>query len=509
MNFMKTLIAILIIISVIIPAGVADDVNLLYGDMTIGYVAAANAGLNPFICSERDMVSINSLVYESLFELDSSLQPRPLLAENWTQDGKNWTIKLRSGIICHNGIELVAQDVVDSFNALRSAGANTPYFGRLSFINSMVAIDAFTLAVDAAYTGMITLYALTFPVAQRGSITNDLPTGTGPYWYITYSMNNAIRLEMNPLWWKKAPTISSIVFRHYWDTAGLLAALQSGEIDMFQTRSASAALTKKLSYASSMDYATTTYEMLVPNMSGYLSDARVRKAIMYSIDYTSIISNAYLDMAQQCEVPIPPGSWLYESRSAVYYYSPERAIQLLNEAGWYDLTGDFWLNKVEGGMLKYLEINILVYDDQSTNVRGNAANTIAANLRAIGIKSTVTKLSASEARREINKRNFQLALVGLHLSELPNMIPLLSETGNCNLSNVYSKEWNQLLGATATAATEADLISAYSALQLKIVDELPFMGLCFRTGMVLSTRPLTGFTPSRETDAFSGMEFAK
>ena len=67
------------------------------------------------------MISINSLIYESLFELDENLQPQAVLADSWNQseDGKTWTIYLRSGVLFHNGVELVAQDVVDTFYMFR------------------------------------------------------------------------------------------------------------------------------------------------------------------------------------------------------------------------------------------------------------------------------------------------------------------------------------------------------------------------------------------------------
>lgn len=485
----------------------AESADLTSGDVTIGYLAASGAYLNPFYCTERDMLSIDSLVYESLFELDGNMEPQAVLADDWTQDGKTWVIKIRSGIICHNGIELVAQDVVDSYSAYKKAGENNPYYGRLSLISSMEATDSFEVTVTGKYSGMLTLYALTFPIVQRGTIQSELPMGSGPYWFVGFEKDTAVRLEANPFWWKQQPAVKSVVFRHYWDVSDELTALQSGEIGMFQTRSTSAALTKKLSYATSLDYATFTYEMLVPNLSGAMADVNLRKAVMYAIDYNTLITNVYLDMAQQCEVPVQPGSWLYESRSAVYQYSPERALQYLYDAGWADQTGTGMLSKVEDGMLKYITIEIITYNDVASNVRENAAEQIVKNLRAIGIDASVSILEKSEVSKKLKNGNFDLALVAVNLSEVPNLVPLLAKDGAINYAGVNSDEVQNLLAATLTAATEADLKSAFSDLELYIVENLPVMGVCFRTGMVLSTRALAGFTGTRESDAYNGMEF--
>lgn len=493
----------LVMICCAAPAALAGDNDVII----CGYLAAYDAKLNPFLCVDRDMASINSLIYESLFELDANQQPQALLAESWYCEGGVWTINLRAGILFHNGIELVAQDVVNSYELFRNSSAENPYYGRVHMLKSVTATDTFTITVESNYPGYITLYALTFPIAQRDTAYASIPMGTGPYWCVNYTPDELIRLEANPLWWKQQPTIEALEFHHYWDISDMLKALQAGDVEMFQTRSSTAALTKKLSYANSMDYSTASYELLIPNISGIMGDRNLRKAIMYAIDYNTLISNVYLDMAQQCEVPIAPSSWLYESRSAAYYYSPERAMQYLYDSGWADLTGDTLLNKLEDNVLKYIDVRIIVFDDSTSNVRGNAADKIAENLRAVGINASVEKLERSEVRSRIKDGDYELALVPLNLSEVPDLIPLLSASGDINYNGYTTAELDQLLINCVSAEDEQSMQLAYGNLQTYIVENLPIMGLCFRTGMVLSTRPLTGLSGIRETDAYNGIEF--
>ena len=479
------------------------------GDTVIlGYLAAYNAKLNPFVCTERDLISVGSLLYESLFELDSNMQPQPLLAETWGYEDGVWTINIRTGVLFHNGVELVAQDIVDSCNYFRSAPDSNPYAGRVSKIDSITATDTFQIKVECDYTGYLALYCLTFPIVQRDTAYADVPMGTGPFWCTSYAQDDHIRLEANALWWKQQPTVKALHFQHFWDIGDMLSALQAGDVEMFQTRSATAALTKKLSYASFLDYATTSYEVLIPNMDGILGDQNLRKAIMYAIDYDTLTSNVYLNMAQQCEVPIHPASWLYETQSAVYYYSPERAMQYLYDSGWVDMTGDTMLNKVEDNVLLYIDVNILVYNEASAKVRSNAAAQIAENLRAVGINATV---EVAESRRDVRKAmedgKFDLALVSLNLSEVPDLTPLFSEKGKLNYSKVTNETLNQMLRECINAKDEQAMKLAYGNIQSYIVKNLPIMGICFRTGMVLSGRSMAGLSVSRETDAYSGIEF--
>ena len=121
-----------------------------------------------------------------------------------------------------------------------------------------------------------------------------------------------------------------------------------------------------------------------------------------------------------------PGTWLYEPQSAIYYYSPERALQLLNEAGWTNLTGPAKLSRLgEDGLIEDLELRIVTYTDGLSSVRTNAAEQIAANLRALGIEVTVLSGSESQVTSAIEDGRFDLALVGVNLSEVPNLRPLL------------------------------------------------------------------------------------
>ena len=486
------------------PASIFD------ADLLIGYVAKPGATLNPFYCNEQDLVNLNQLVFESLVELDENQKPSPMLADNWTHDGTLWTFTLRSGIYFHNGAELTAYDVEATYDRFIAAGSANPYFARLTqFIEDMQAMDNRTLAVKSRYAGYITLYAMTFPVVQAGTLDDDMPRGTGPFWYVSYEIDNAVRIEANALWWKQQPTVGSIAFRRYEGIGDAIEGLQTREVEMLSTRSSTAALCRKLANLTSMDYGTTTFEMMVPNISSesVMSDVNVRRAVMYAIDRSVLASNAYLDMAIQSEVPILPGTWLYESQSAQYYYSPERALQLLYDSGWSDLTGDTMLNKLNGIKIEQLEVNIITYTEDTASIRENAANLIAGYLNAVGIRTNVEVLSKSKMTDRLKNRTFDLALIGVNLSEVPVLQPLLGTDGSLNFNRFSNSAMDDLIGQTSSVTDESSLRQVYSEIQLMLVDRLPIMGLLFRTGTVLSTRSLGGLSGIRAMNTFRGLEY--
>ena len=81
-----------------------------------------------------------------------------------------------------------------------------------------------------------------------------------------------------------------------------LTALAMGEADVLATRDSAGALSRQLSDRTTLDYATVTWECMVPNLhNSILSDLTVRKAMMYAIDRTTLADTVYLGMAQESE----------------------------------------------------------------------------------------------------------------------------------------------------------------------------------------------------------------
>ncbi len=478
-------------------------------DLLLGYVADVNCEINPFLCNSRDLVSLNQLVFESVIELDDEGKPSPLLADSWSVDGKTWTFTLREGIVFHNGYSLTAYEVVSSYQRFLLAGESNPYYTRLQMIESMEAQDDLTLVVTSKYTGYITLYAMTFPVVQSGTLDDSMPRGTGPYWYTQYAPGSGVRLENNPLWWKNDPEIQSIAAVNYADSGAALEALSTNQVDLLCTQSSHAAFTRKVSDYTSLDYVTNVYEMLIPNLdeTSVMSDLRMRRAVMYAIDRSELADKAYLGMGIQCEVPVNPSTWLYESQSAIFYYSPERALQLIKECGWEDLDNDGIFNKIDGVRFKDLELELITYNESTNSIRENAANMIASYLATVGVQVNVNVVTKARAQQRIKDGDYDIALVGVQLSEVPGVSSILQKKGALNL-NKYSSDTMEALIEQITADTdETALKSTYSSIQMQVVEELPILGLLFRTGTVLSRRSLAGLSGISAGNMLNGIEF--
>ena len=158
-------------------------------------------------------------------------------------------------------------------------------------------------------------------------------------------------------------------------------------------------------------------------------------------------------------------------------------------------------------MLVDLSINIITYNETGNTIRENAANMVAKYLNDVGVKTKVEVLTQSRVLQRIKDRDYDLALIGVNLSEVPTLVELFYLGKGLNLNNYSNTAMENALMATYTARSESDFLKAMSDLQLLIVDRLPILGLGFRTGSLMSNRSLYGMAGNRLYDAYNGLEF--
>ena len=159
----------------------------------------ASGELNPLTNPSASMQGLFKLAFEGVMRLSDRYQPENWLAESVARTEKGYTIMLRAGVLFHDGKGLTAQDVVDSFEAIRDAEAS-PWKSVIAPITAMMAEGERELSVETE-AGYAALYALTFPVvsSQQG---NTFPAGTGPYRIAGYTQGETMDLCRWDSWWR-------------------------------------------------------------------------------------------------------------------------------------------------------------------------------------------------------------------------------------------------------------------------------------------------------------------
>ena len=138
-----------------------------------------NSALNPITSLSSDNILLSSLIYESLFILDSSLNVKPLLCESWsTEDDYTYTFVLKRDIAMSDGSRLTADDVAYS---LRQAMQRGRFTNRLKNIKSIVSDGDLTVSIVLNSRNSRLVHLLDVPIIKAGSIDADIPPGTGPF----------------------------------------------------------------------------------------------------------------------------------------------------------------------------------------------------------------------------------------------------------------------------------------------------------------------------------------
>ena len=303
------------------------------------------------------------------------------LAESWEQpDPLTHIFHIRKGVHWHdkapmNGRELTADDVVYNFHRLTGTGSGftkpPPKFSQLPSVEweSIKATDKYTVVIKLKKARLDSLKvmiedatAFMVPpevIKEHGSVTNwrNL-VGTGPFMLKDWTEGTSVTWVKNPNYWgfdekypeNRLPYIDQLRSLIMKEEATRLAAIRTGKVDYLghnagssMTMEAASSLMRTNPELQWNEYyfRTSNAYALVVNKPPF-DDIRVRKALQMSIDWETISKNYYNNFAAwQPEGPIgnqqrgygtPFETWPKELQQE-YTYNPEKAKQLLAEAG--------------------------------------------------------------------------------------------------------------------------------------------------------------------------------
>jgi ABC-type transport system substrate-binding protein len=297
--------------------------------------------------SERfRQLMFNSLVrknenFDYVGDLASEIQSSP--------DGLVHTFRLRDGVRFHNGKPFTSADAkytLDTLLASDSRKANDFFEGsgaeRKSLVKSITTPDPRTLVVTLVKPSNKFLSSLV-PVGMmpQGYTTDQqkqTPVGTGAFKFARYDESQqVVDLTANEEYWGGAPAVKQLRVRTILDANTLQAELRSGGVDLAQVANLQPDAYQSLGQDANLKVAQFPgVNVVYLNFNAtdeVLKDPRVRQAIAYAIDRPAIVKELLLDQARVANSILPEQSWAY-SPGQVYKYDPERARQILDEAGY-------------------------------------------------------------------------------------------------------------------------------------------------------------------------------
>ncbi len=462
--------------------------------------------LNPLLTKKSSSMQVMNLMYDSLIRYDSNMNILPWLAESWqvSDDGMTWTLHLKEGVKWHDGKEFTADDVDFTFSTIMNYKTDTVYKTNTQYVSYYKAVDKYTFKVvlDQPYGHFIRM--MNFPilpkhqfesVALEDTYESFQPIGTGPYQFVTHTPLKSIELKANNSWWQdKGPYIEQIIVKILPDNQTALYALEAKEVDLVLTNVVDWEKYSSKERLKTKEFTTNYYEFLGVNLNHrVLGNKEVRKAIAQGIDREKIIDEVLLGHAHITDVPMIPNSPLYDNSSQIYNYNRKKAKELLEQAGWKDLNGDGILEKETNGVNMPLAFELTTNNDNI--IRTQTAEMIVSQLKDIGMNVTLKEVSWDELQNNINNKKFDIALIGLNLSQNVDLSFALHskeiERGT-NFSSYSNAIIDDLLYKAFMEVDSTKRKEIYSELQKLIVEDLPYISLYIRTSAVVYNDKIKG-----------------
>ena len=297
---------------------------------------------------------------------------QPLLAESWEVEGDGQAVvyTLRQDVTWHDGEPFTAEDVVFSFNVYANPAVGSRWASKLSSVqgyeafqagdadslSGVTAVDDHTVRVELneplpLWPGLFGIYIVIFPEHLLGDVAPEElqghpfwseRVGTGPFKWSNYEPDQFIELVRNEDYFLGAPLLERIIYRFYTDASTQLAALESGEIDAIAYETLLLPVTEVGRFEDLPDIEVLAdMSMGAPAFLRFnhteppFDDVRVRQAMLHAIDRAGLVEALWQGEAQVADTMFPQ-EWTWPEGLNSYEYDPERARELLAEAGYAD-----------------------------------------------------------------------------------------------------------------------------------------------------------------------------
>jgi peptide/nickel transport system substrate-binding protein len=314
-----------------------------------------------------------SLLYDGLVGGDVRTGgPAPTgLADSWeiAPDRVTYTFHLNTDATWHDGVDITADDVQFSFDALANPEVGSAY--TQSFLDAVASwrvIDEDTFEVVAKEPLYTFLHNVanwiipkhiweTVPVADwrvDPGATGQDPTrvvGSGAWKFQAWRQGESVTLVRNDDYYQKVPYLDTYVIRIWPDQTAVVNALLNGEVDAAELEPSDVETVKATEGLAVATYPTGDFSFYMTNLdpekTELFLDQRVRQALYYALDRESIVNDILLGNAEVAHGTQPVISYAYapERITTKYAFDPEKASALLTEAGWSDTDGDGILDK--------------------------------------------------------------------------------------------------------------------------------------------------------------------
>lgn len=433
-------------------------------------------------------------VYETLVKLDAEGNLRPLLARAWdlSTDRLTYTFELNRAARFADGTRVTADAVKQNIERIRTQPVAAKLSTSMQIVDTVEAVSDTTLAVRLTRPSTLWLYDM---ASTAGIVINPTgfanaataTAGSGPFAVTAWTPGDSITMDRSATYWGTPARFEQVTIRYIADPNALNAALLSGQVDVIANLQAPDALGQ---FADTSRFTviegTTNGEVVLGlnNSSPALSDVRVRRALTMAIDKQALVDTTWGGKGVVIGSMAVPTDPYYEDLTGLFPHDPERARQLLAEAGQANLT-----LRLRPAALPYAT---------------RAAQFIASQLAAVGVTAQIEELQFPSRWTEVVYTNADYDMTIVSHVEARDLVTFANPDYYWRYAN---PEFDRLLEQADTGTMEEYVAGMRSAARL-LAEDAAAVWLYVLPNLVVSRAGITGIPTNATSLSFDATTMA-
>jgi ABC-type transport system substrate-binding protein len=468
--------------------------------------------LDPRTTDTQEGYIVASNVYDCLVLYDlGATTIRPGLAESWeiSEDGLVYTFNLRQGVSFHDGEPFNADAVITWYNSIDEESPDSQYDATrmvyiadfvTTWIDTVEAVDEFTVRMTLPEPYAPLLANLAIPIAgipSPAAIAQGLdhlatnPSGTGAFRLASpndWTRDSQMVLQANPDYWGGAPKVEQFIVRVIPESSTRLQSLEAGEIDIaWALVPEDVEKTRENPDLVVVEDAGLNTNMIELNVGKEpFGSKEVRQALNYAVNKQELSDGLYNGNMVPAGGVLPPVDWAFNPELQSYPYDPDRAIELLAEAGYDEsnpLTFTFMAYTIPRGY---------------NPVGDRLATAVQEYWSEVGVQADIQTAEWTQYRADRRADLYQCALGGWQgdNGDPDNFLATLlagPSKGAGNTSFYDNPEVNDLLVEAVRVADMEERKALYQQAEQLIVDDAPWVFLGYQKHQVVTRANITDF----------------
>ncbi len=464
-------------------------------------ISSSPSRVNPLLATDSASSEIADWIFNGLVKFDKDGNIIGDLAKKfYFENNTTLVFELRKGIKWHDGEIFDAEDILYTFNLLKSPKLLTPYKDNFKYIKSVEIINLYKIKVvyKEAYFKALSIWMMGIlpehlwknennPMTSK---LNKMPIGTGSYMLKkAFKVNEKIILEANPDYLPHKPNIDTIKYNYIGDTSTEFITLKAKKLDIGSLNPLQ--INRQLnddfkSYYNIIEQPSQSYTYMGFNLrKEKFKNKKIREALNYAIDKQELIDLLFFSHGKICNGPFMPNSPVYPNNYKPKGYNPEKAKEILRELGF-----------TKDNPFKFELIT-----NTGNDIRINASQIIQYQLAKVGIKMSIRTMEwQSFLNTVVMPHQFEAVLMGWSLSLIPDAHSIWhsegDKQGGFNFIGYRNKIVDNLIIKSQKIIDSIKFAKEYQKIFKLIANDTPYIFLYIPNSITVVNKKIKGINPS-------------